>query len=147
MKHSLSIKSIALFESIRPFTTLIGLGGAYLGGIVAGAPLLSVPLLLAMIVVALSVAGSMPFNDYFDHEIDKISHPNRPIPSKRLTPKEALYFSFVLFGLALGISFFINLTCFGIVLFSLILLYVYEIYMKNQGFAGNILVAFMTAKS
>ena len=147
MKRSLSIKSIALFESIRPFTTLLGLGGAYLGGIVAGAPLFSVPLLLAMVVVALALAGSMPFNDYFDHEIDKISHPKRPIPSKRITPNEALYFSYVLFGLALVISFFINYTCFGIVLFSIGLLYVYEVYMKNQGFAGNVLVAFMGAIS
>ena len=104
----LSIKSIALLESIRPFTTLLGLAGAYIGGIVAGAPLVSLPLILAMIVVFLVGAGSMPFNDYFDHEIDMISHPERPIPSKRLAPKEALYFSLILFGIALSISIFIN---------------------------------------
>ncbi|RLF57363.1 MAG: hypothetical protein DRN27_07925 [Thermoplasmata archaeon] len=147
MKRSLSIKSIALFESIRPFTTLLGLGGAYLGGIIAGASPFSIPLLLAMVVVGLATAGSMPYNDFFDHEIDKISHPKRPIPSKRITANEALYFSYVLFGLALVISFFINYICFGIVLMSIGLLYVYEVFMKNQGFAGNVLVAFMGAIS
>jgi geranylgeranylglycerol-phosphate geranylgeranyltransferase len=143
----LSIKGIALLESMRPFTTLLGLAGAYIGGIVAGASFISIPLLLAIIVVFLIGAGSMPFNDYFDYEIDKISHPERPIPSKRLTPKEALYFSLILFAIALSISIFINLICFAIVLFSLVSLYIYEAFMKKQGFAGNILVAFLSSMS
>ena len=147
MKQSFSIKGIALLESIRPFTTLLGLAGAYIGAMVAGAPLISIPVILAMIVVFLVGAGSMPFNDYFDHEIDQISHPKRPIPSKRLTPQEALYFSLILFGVALTISYFINIVCFGIVVFSLGFLYIYEVFMKNIGFVGNILVAFLSSLS
>ena len=147
MNSKLSIKSIALIESIRPFTTLLGLAGAYIGGIVAGSPYFSIPLFLAMVVVFLVGAGSMPFNDYFDREIDKISHPKRPIPSKRLAPKETLYFSFILFGLALVVSYFINLFCFGIVLFTLGFLYCYEVFFKNQGFVGNVVVAFLSAIS
>ena len=123
MNYLIRIKSLALVESIRPLTTLLGLAGAYIGGIVAGAPYFSLPLFLAMIVVFLIGAGSMPFNDYFDHEIDKISHPERPIPSKRLKPTDALYFSVVLFSVGLTISFFINILCFSIVLFSLVFLY------------------------
>ena len=147
MKHSLSIKSIALVESLRPITSILALSGAYIGGIVAGAPYTSIPLLLAVIVVFLLGGGSMAFNDYFDRDIDKISHPLRPIPSKRLTAKEELYFSLILFGLGLLISAFINLVCFGIVLFSIAFLYGYEAYFKNYGFAGNIAVAFMSALS
>ena len=147
MNHRFSVKSIALLESIRPFTTILGLAGAYIGAMVAGAPIISLPVILAMIVVFLVGAGSMPFNDYFDHEIDKISHPNRPIPSKRLTIKEALFFSIILFILALGISIFINILCFSIVAFSILFLYIYEVYMKNQGFVGNLLVAFLSSLS
>ena len=147
MKQTFSIKSIALLESIRPLSTLLGLAGAYIGAMVAGAPLISIPVILAMIVVFLVGAGSMPFNDYFDHEIDRISHPKRPIPSKRLTPQEALYFSLILFGLALTISYFINFICFGIVVFSLIFLYIYEVFMKNIGFVGNVLVGFLSSLS
>ena len=105
-------KLLAYGESIRPFTSLLGMAGAYIGGIVAEAPFLSTPLLLAIIVVFLVGAGSMPFNDYFDRDVDAISHPKRPIPSKRLTPRETLYFSLLLFSLAAAISLFINLICF-----------------------------------
>jgi len=147
MNSRLSIKSIALLESIRPFTSLLGLAGAYIGAMVAGAPIISLPVILAMIVVFLVGAGSMPFNDYFDYEIDKISHPNRPIPSKRLKPNDALFFSIILFALALGISLFINILCFSIVVFSILFLYFYEVYMKNQGFIGNVFVAFLSSLS
>jgi geranylgeranylglycerol-phosphate geranylgeranyltransferase len=147
MNSKLSIKSIALIESIRPFSALLGMAGAYIGGMVAGAPVLSLPLITAMTVVFLIGAGSMPFNDYFDREVDKISHPKRPIPTKRLSAKETLYFSYFLFALAAVLSYSINLLCFGIVLFSLAFLYFYEVFFKNQGFVGNIVVAFLSAMS
>ena len=147
MNQPLSIKSLALVESMRPITSILGLAGAYIGGIVAGAPYLSFPLLLATAVVFLIGGGSMAFNDYFDKDIDKISHPLRPIPSKRLTAKEELYFSILLFGLAVIISSFINWICLGIVLFTITFLYGYEVYFKNYGLAGNIAVAFLSAMS
>lgn len=145
MKQTLRIKTIALIESIRPITALLGLAGAYIGGIVADAPYFSYPLILAMIVVFLATGGSMAYNDYFDRKIDTISHPKRPIPSKRITAKESLYFSYVLFAIALVISLFINWICFGILIFSYIGMYIYEVYLKNVGFIGNVLVAFLAS--
>jgi geranylgeranylglycerol-phosphate geranylgeranyltransferase len=100
-----------------------------------------------MIVVFLVGAGSMPFNDYFDRDIDIISHPERPIPSKRISPKEALIFSIGLFTVALIISYFINWLCFAIVIFTLLSLYAYETLFKNRGFIGNIYVAFLSSLS
>lgn len=147
MNSSILVKIRAFFESTRPFTSILGMAGAYIGGIVAGAPYLSIPLLLAMVVVFFVGAGSMPFNDYFDREVDVISHPNRPIPSKRLTPKEVLFFSLALFGLAVVFSLFINPLCFVIVLASLGFLYTYEVFFKNEGFVGNIFVAFLSSMS
>lgn len=147
MNQPLSIKSLALVESMRPISSILGLAGAYIGGLVAGSPYFSFPLLLATAVVFLIGAGSMAFNDYFDKDIDKISHPLRPIPSKRLTAKEELFFSVILFGLAVVISAFINWICLGIVLFSITFLYGYEVYFKNYGLAGNVAVAFLSAMS
>ncbi|MCU0851425.1 MAG: UbiA family prenyltransferase [Candidatus Thermoplasmatota archaeon] len=140
-------KLLAYGESIRPFTSILGMAGAYIGGIVAEAPFLSTPLLLAIIVVFLVGAGSMPFNDYFDRDVDAISHPKRPIPSKRLTPRETLYFALILFSLAAAISLFINLICFIIILATFGFLYSYEVLFKNQGFIGNIVVAFFSSMS
>ena len=141
------VKSLALCESMRPFTSILAIAGTYIGGIVADAPFFSIPLLLSMIVVFFVGAGSMAFNDYFDREVDIISHPNRPIPSKRLSAKGTLYFSILLFSLAVFISIFINLLCFMIVISALGLLYCYEIFFKNQGFIGNIVVAFLSSMS
>jgi geranylgeranylglycerol-phosphate geranylgeranyltransferase len=145
MKYPPKIKILALIESIRPITAFLGLAGAYIGGIVADAPYFSIPLILAMIVVFFATGGSMAFNDYFDRKVDKISHPKRPIPSKRITARESLYFSIILFVAALIISFFINWICFFIVLFSYLAMYVYEVYLKNIGFIGNLFVAFLAS--
>ena len=147
MTSRILIKSRALCESTRPFTSILGIAGAYIGGIVADAPFFSIPLILAMAVVFFAGAGSMPFNDYFDRDVDIISHPNRPIPSKRLSSQETLYFSILLFSFAVVFSIFINLLCFLIVLFSLGFLFCYEVFFKNQGFVGNIIVAFLSSMS
>jgi geranylgeranylglycerol-phosphate geranylgeranyltransferase len=147
MKSRILVKSLALCESMRPFTSILGMAGAYIGGIVADAPFFSIPLILAMAVVFFVGAGSMAFNDYFDRDVDIISHPNRPIPSKRLSPQETLCFSILLFSLGVVFSMFINLLCFVIVLFSLGFLYCYEVFFKNQGFVGNIVVAFLSSMS
>lgn len=145
MKNIILIKIFALIESMRPITSLLALSGAYIGGIVADAPFNSLPLILSAVVVFFAIGGSMSFNDYYDREIDIISHPKRPIPSKRITAKESLYFSYFVFAIALIISLFINWICFGILVFSLIALYTYEVYFKNIGLIGNFLVAFLSS--
>ena len=145
MKNKTLTKIFALIESMRPITSLLALSGAFVGGIVADAPFNSIPLILSSIVVFLAIGGSMSFNDYYDREIDIISHPKRPIPSKRITAKESLYFSYFVFAIALIISLFINWICFGILVFSLIALYAYEVYFKNIGLIGNFLVAFLSS--
>jgi geranylgeranylglycerol-phosphate geranylgeranyltransferase len=147
MTLKILVKIRAFGESTRPFTSLLGMAGAYIGGIVAHAPYFSTPLLLAMVVVFFVGAGSMPFNDYFDRDVDIVSHPKRPIPSKRLTPKETLFFSIFLLSLAAAISLFINWICFLIILATIVLLYSYEALFKNQGFIGNIFVAFLSSMS
>ncbi len=147
MTSEILIKLRAYGESIRPFTSILGMAGAYIGGIVAKASFLSTSLLLAIIVVFLMSAGSMPLNDYFDRDIDIISHPKRPIPSKRLTPKETLYFALMLLGMAATVSLFINWFSFIIILASIGFLYSYEALFKNRGFVGNIFVAFLSSMS
>jgi geranylgeranylglycerol-phosphate geranylgeranyltransferase len=141
------VKLRAFGESIRPFTSILGMAGAYIGGIVAHAPFFSTPLLLAMVVVFFVSAGSMPLNDYFDRDVDLISHPKRPIPSQRLNPKETLWFSLFLLFLAAVFSLFISWLCFSIILISIGFLYCYEVFFKNQGFIGNLFVAFLSSMS
>jgi geranylgeranylglycerol-phosphate geranylgeranyltransferase len=147
MNNSAVKKTKAFIISIRPQTTPLGMLSVYVGGLVAGAIYNSFELLLAVLVTFFVTAASMTFNDYFDRQIDRISHPERPIPKGIIKPKEMLYFSIIFFAIGIALSFFINLLCFGIAVVSLLLLVVYEVYSKNIGIFSNITVAFITAIS
>jgi geranylgeranylglycerol-phosphate geranylgeranyltransferase len=138
-------KLTALILSIRPETTPLGMLTVYIGGLVAGAPVNSIPLILAVVVTFFITAGSMTFNDAYDWKIDKINHPNRPIPKGILTPKQMLQFTAFLFIVGLVITLFINLICTGIYLFSAGFLAIYELYTKKYGIIGNITVAFVSS--
>jgi geranylgeranylglycerol-phosphate geranylgeranyltransferase len=92
-------------------------------------------------------AGCHPFNDYFDYEVDKISHPKRPLPSgvfKRLT---GIYMGLIFFVISLVLSSLINIFCFSINLAGIVLIFFYESFLKNKGLGGNMLVAFTVALS
>ncbi|RLF33281.1 MAG: hypothetical protein DRN21_04125 [Thermoplasmata archaeon] len=138
-------KARSFLELIRPITVMLGLMGVFVGGILGGFHLVSLDLFFAMIVVVFMVAGAMALNDYFDMEVDKIAHLHRPIPSGRLSPKEGLRFAYVSFFIASLLSIFINVFSFGIVVFSIGLLVLYEKYFKDIGLAGNIVAAFISS--
>ncbi len=139
------IKSLII--SMRFKITPLGVLCVFVGGLVAGPNYNFFNLFLAMLVTFFVGSGSQTFNDYFDWKLDKINHPERPIPKGILKPKEMLYFSIILFLIGFIISIFINLLCVGIVVFSLIMLILYEKYSKNVGITGNVTVAFISALS
>ena len=137
----------AMIKIIRPEITLLGLFTVYVGALAADSTLFSTKIFLAMLAVFSIAAGSQPFNDYFDYEIDKIIHPNRPLQKGILKPKTALYMGIILFLIGLFISLFINIQ---VVLFSIIgvtLVVLYELVSKKTGFLGNFVVAFTTSIS
>ncbi|NMW20276.1 MAG: UbiA family prenyltransferase [Chlorobiaceae bacterium] len=73
-------------------------------------------LLLAIFLMfgPLGTGFSQSVNDYFDLDLDRVNEPSRPIPSGRLTEKEALGNSIVVLLLAIGIGVFIGLHLGGI---------------------------------
>ncbi len=138
-------KARSFLELIRPVTVMLGLMGVFVGGILGGFQLVSLDLLFAMVVVVFMVAGAMALNDYFDVEVDRIVHSRRPIPSGRLSAKECLQFAYASFFIALVLSAAINILSFGIIIFGISLLALYERYFKNAGLAGNIVTAFISS--
>lgn len=145
MRHLSFNKAKSFLELTRPALCLMGLVSVFIGGVISGFEYASFNLLLAMIVAILVTAGSMAINDYFDWEIDKVIHPERPVPSGRLSPKEALWFAILSLFIALIFSFVINILCFGIILLSVGFIIFYEKFLKNQGLAGNMIVAFLSS--
>jgi 4-hydroxybenzoate polyprenyltransferase len=75
--------------------------------------------------------AALIWNDITDVDIDKIAHPERPIPSRRISSKKffqiALFFSF----LTLLFSFIVNFWCFIIVIISALFVAVHNKYLKK----------------
>ncbi|PKP59558.1 MAG: prenyltransferase [Candidatus Altiarchaeales archaeon HGW-Altiarchaeales-1] len=104
---------------------------------------LNVMLIAAAAIFLFSSAGNV-LNDYFDREIDKINHPERPIPSNRVKAGDALKFSVALFLLSLLFAVFLNFFCVIIALLAFTLQILYELKFKRHYLSKNFTIAFLT---
>lgn len=84
-------------------------------------------------------------NDYFDRDVDKINLPARPLPSGRISVSElwVLFFLFTAAGLT-------NAALLGPLVLALVSVFwgialLYNIKLKDSGFAGNLIVAVCVA--
>ena len=118
-----------------------------IGGVIGGFDYLNEDLVLAMIAVFFITSGSMAINDYYDRDIDEKVHPDRPIPSGKITPEQGLVISIFFFILSLVLSFLINPLCLIISIITIDLLLLYETIFKNHGIVGNLVVAFIVSIS
>ncbi len=103
--------------------------------------------LLACATVFIATGAGNSINDYFDHKIDAINRPKRPIPSGRISVKNAGLYSLLLFFLAILLGFIIGILP-GIIVFSSSLLMIYYAYdLKKKCLIGNISISFLTGLS
>jgi len=102
-------------------------------------------LIISCGIILAFMAGGNSLNDYIDREIDKTAHPDRPLPKGEIAPRTALY---------IGISGLIIASLLSVVMMSLIvtaavaiaavLMVSYELFLKQRGFVGNIVIAILT---
>ena len=110
---------------------------------------LSIPVILAMITVFFETSAGNVINDYFDYNIDLINKPERPIPSGRISLKNARNYGYFLFSISTLCGFIIsymtdNWIPFFIVVFADIVLYLYAYKLKSTPLIGNLAVALLT---
>lgn len=110
------------WEFSRPFTLIPPALGVFSGGTCAAAALMReasaarletflsyLPFIAGgAIMAALLNAGSNAVNQLADFEIDSVNKPGRPLPSGRITKKNALMFAVACFFSGLLIAFFIT---------------------------------------
>jgi geranylgeranylglycerol-phosphate geranylgeranyltransferase len=127
---------------MRIINALIAGGIVILGGYLTPAYIGIHVYLTALAVVMITIAGNL-INDYFDVETDEINRPSRPIPSGRLTKKQALLISISLFilGNVLLTILDLNLLKFGLI--TTFLLIIYTPVLKKRPLIGNITVSFL----
>lgn len=90
---------------VRPFTLLAPALGFLSGATMAAGRLPPSPALVGALAAALLNAASNAVNQYFDVEIDRINKPSRPLPSDRLSLREAAILSGLLYATALCLAY------------------------------------------
>lgn len=112
----------------------------YLGG--AGSqPTLPVLLLVALSTVGL-YGGGVVFNDVFDAKLDAIERPERPIPSGKVLPKQAVFFGGVLFATGIVMAGFIDVVPAVIAVSIVVMCLLYDKWAKHHVIAGPIAMGF-----
>ncbi|HPM86206.1 MAG TPA: geranylgeranylglycerol-phosphate geranylgeranyltransferase [archaeon] len=145
MKKEIFKKKIfALIELMRPGNCLMALIAILVGYAVSRGGDYSIALITA-IAGFLICAGGQAINDYFDASIDAKVSKHKPIPSKRITRKEALWFSINLFILGNLLALTINSMTSNIALLFTTLLVIYPLFLNKVKYLGNFIVAGGTA--
>lgn len=97
--------------------------------------------LLTAIVLICMTSAACAINDYWDLAKDRINHPDRPLPSGRLSLQQAWWASVVLFGCAAIAAIPLGVYPFILVAGSTVLLWNYSHLLAYNGIFGNIIVA------
>jgi geranylgeranylglycerol-phosphate geranylgeranyltransferase len=101
--------------------------------------------LLAASVLGCMYSAACAINDYWDLDKDRIDHPERPLPSGRLSPQQAWWAAVVLFACALIAAIPLGLYSFILVAVSTVLLWDYSHLLTYSGIIGNVIVAAIVA--
>lgn len=102
-------------------------------------------LLISVAVVFMFISGGNALNDSIDAEIDKTAHPERPVPSGRMTAEQARKIGIaMLAGSVLASLLTLDPVCVAIVAVACVLMVSYELFLKQRGFVGNLTIATLT---
>jgi len=89
------------------------------------------------------ISGSaMISNEYFDLEVDRINHPDRPLPSSRITVPELVLLACLFSAAGLTTAALLSPATFVLAVILLIIGILYNWKLKEAGLPGNLMVAF-----
>jgi geranylgeranylglycerol-phosphate geranylgeranyltransferase len=125
-------KTLAYIEMTKVFSssksTLYYGFCTFIGSLLASAWKLPIELsFMTALAMTLSSFAIYALNDIYDAKIDAINNPQRPIPSNRVTMREAKVLTKLLFVAGAAVAITVNLTVFLLVIFFLILGVLYSL--------------------
>lgn len=134
----------ALISMIRPGNSIMAAIGISIGFLFSGET--NILSLLFLIIAGSSALGfGNVINDIFDIETDKIAHPERALPSKKVTIRQAWLFTIILAALAIGAGFAVSTRHGTATLIPIIVLFFYAVKLKATPLAGNLIVSALVA--
>ena len=137
-------KVTAFIELGRPWNAIIVAIFAIIGCLLAGSQVFWIFLIAAIVSFLIYIAG-VSLNDVCDMDVDFINMPYRPLERFQLTVKEALYFIFFSYLIAIVISLFVSILYFLTALLMIFVTYVYSappFSLNKKGIIGNFILAF-----
>lgn len=120
-KYTLSERIYAFIEITRPWWLIVLLPVFIAPAILAarGMPPLE-PFIIGIISFIFMKSGASTINDYFDRDVDRIIHKNRPIPTGRISANDAFAYSMLLFVISLFLAIAVNRIFFALILTCII---------------------------
>lgn len=92
----------------------------------------------ALLIAQCGYFAGMIKNDYFHWETDAHTNPERPLPSQRLTPRQALIPASVLYGLCVIGGFWLNVKAGFLVMGLVAISHLYNAIFKARGILGSL---------
>jgi geranylgeranylglycerol-phosphate geranylgeranyltransferase len=136
-------------DLLRPLNCCIAALAVFIGAVVAvgfgGLSGSAFQVAVAAVIGFLFAGAGNAMNDYFDREVDRVNHPNRPIPSGRVPPTNAGALAAILFIVSALLSVLVGWLASLIVLVNLGAMYSYELRFKRRGWSGNIVISWLVA--
>jgi geranylgeranylglycerol-phosphate geranylgeranyltransferase len=133
---------VALLEITRPLNCLISFLSVLLGGWLAMHTLDGF-LLLAACSATLLMAGGNVLNDLWDQTSDGVNHPERPLPSNRLSSRVTRAEAIALLALGCLLALPLPPPTPGIAVLACALLITYNGILKNIPLAGNLAISLL----
>ena len=138
----MQLKLKGLIELFRPELPFSAGVCVVLGEIIALGKFSSIQSMFLGFACGFFLSGTaLVLNDYFDLEVDRINAPERPLPSGRVTPREAVILSILatLMGLAAASAINVSALILSIVFWAIGVLYNWKF--KQTGLPGNLMVS------
>ena len=135
----------ALLALVRWENALLSASGVLLGAWWARGSLVAPRTVLAAVTAAALTAVANAENDYQDREIDRVAHPERPLPSGALQPRDARLTVAIAAVVALACAASLGLTFAAVTLVIIGVMLAYSRVLKARGLVGNATVAVLAS--
>ena len=132
------VKLHAYLEIIRYPLFPIPIVSTLPGAIIASDGRISWRFPLALLTATLGYFAGMMKNDYFHRDLDAKAHPNRPIPSGRLSAREVFIVASSLYLLCAALGFAMNWKAGLMVVILVMISHLYNAIFKQKGVWGSI---------
>ena len=128
----------AYLELIRYPLFAIPIVATLPGALIASRGKFTWRVMVALVIALFGYFAGMIKNDYFHHETDKQTNPERPLPSQRLRPRQAIIPASLIYGLCVIGGFLLNRPTGFLVMGLVAISHLYNAIFKAKGILGSL---------